>query len=329
MQRSDGLNKFAEKLKKPRGAFLALVYILTAVLIAISLYSLFVEVESQVLEVLFYVVYGLSAILLGYTVYTIVIYARIIKAWFIRTMKKSRIIEKAIDNYGYRTVIVSTVNTVINVCYVAFNLVIAIIYRSGWYMSLTGYYLLLTAMRSGIVLYHRKKAKGRFVFKKKTAERFTEEEKYQLTELKKYGATGWLLTIMPLFLSFAILLMVKNNRAFIYGGWLVYAVAAHAFYKITMAIINVFRAKNSPDVTVKALRAVGLADALVSILALQTTLLYTFSDGTGSGVANAVTGAVVCAVTFAMGVYVIVKAKTHIKTFNQRKKENGREENGI
>lgn len=324
LQNKKDLQNFIKKLKRPRGLFLAIIYILTAVLVSLSIFSLLIKDKSEIVEVVFYVVYGLSAISLGYTVYTIVIYSRYIKSWFVSTMRKSSIIEKAIDNYGYRTVIVSAVNTIINVCYVAFNLVIAIIYRSGWYMSLTGYYLLLTAMRSGIVLYHRKKAKGRLVFKKKNADYLLEEEKYQLTELKKYGATGWLLTVMPLFLSFAILLMVKNNRAFIYGGWLVYAVAAHAFYKITMAIINVFRAKKSPDVTVKALRAVGLADALVSILALQTTLLYAFSDGTGSGAANAVTGAAVCAATFVMGIYVIVKSNKYIKIFYQRKKENGR-----
>ena len=317
-----------EWIKRPRGGYLALTYILTAAFITGSLISLFIETDNQLLQIIFYALYGLAGIFLAFTVYTLVIYAPKIKAGIIKLMRKNSVLEKMLDNYGYRTVIVSAVNTAINVCYVIFNAVIAIVYRSGWYMSLTGYYLLLTLMRSGIVLYHRKKNKGRLVFKN-TQANFTDEQNYALTELKKYRFTGWLLTVMPFLLSFAILLMVKNNRAFIYGGWLVYAVAAHAFYKIIMAIINVFRAKKVSDVTVKALRGVGLADALVSILALQTTLLYAFSDGTGSGWANALTGAIVCAATLAVGIYIIIRSNKKINKFYQRTKENGRKEQSI
>ena len=81
-----------------------------------------------------------------------------------------------------------------------------------------------------------------------------------------------------------------------------------------MAIYNMFKAKKNDDMTVRALRCISLADALVSILALQTTLLYTFSTNLQTNAfANALTGAVVCAITLALGIYMIINANKLLK----------------
>ena len=56
-------------------------------------------------------------------------------------------------------------------------------------------------------------------------------------------------------------------------------------------------------------------DALVSLLALQTTMTAVFSDGTDLSMRalNAVTGFTVCAVTVAMGVWMIVRTNKPLK----------------
>ena len=101
--------------------------------------------------------------------------------------------------------------------------------------------------------------------------------------------------------------MVVEGSAFVRWGWTVFAFAAYAFYKITMAIYNVIKTRKMDDMTLRALRCIGLADAMVSILALQTTLLYAFSTG-NNGVANALTGGVVCAFTVVIGAYMLICA---------------------
>jgi hypothetical protein len=60
---------------------------------------------------------------------------------------------------------------------------------------------------------------------------------------------------------------------------------------------------------VRAIRHINLADALVSILALQTAMFKEFAIGQNVGVYNAVTGGVVCALTLALGTFMIVTAE--------------------
>ena len=134
-----------------------------------------------------------------------------------------------------------------------------------------------------------------------------------------------MLTVIPFFLSFAILQMVTEGRAFVHMGWTSIAFAAYAFYKIVMAIYNVMKARKQEDFTVLALRNIGLADAFVSILALQTCLLYAYSEGAQYGYANALTGGAVCAATLALGVIMIVSANKKTKQL-KRTTEDGRTE---
>lgn len=308
------LKSFLDWLKCPHGFGLALIYLATLISVAGALVLVVFASTNPVLEILSYLSYALAAITFSYTVYTIVIFAPNMKNRLIKFMRKSQFVSRLLDNWGYRTVVFAGFALLINVLYVAFNGVIAIISHSIWYGALATYYILLTALRSGIVLYHRKKSKGKIYFKNSAIEEtFSEEIKFKITEHKKYRACGVLLIILPVSLSFAILQMVVSGSAFIHYGWIIYAVAAYAFYKITMAIINIFKASKSDDMTIRALRCVSLADAMVSILALQTTLLFAFSNGAPTGFANALTGGVVCALTIALGIYMIINANKRLK----------------
>ena len=122
---------------------------------------------------------------------------------------------------------------------------------------------------------------------------------------------------MPLALSFAILEMVADGKAFIRIGWTIYAVAAYTFFKLTLAIYNIIKSKKSDDATIRGLRSISLADASVSLLALQTTLLFTFSDGQGVGFANALTGATVCLFTLLLGIYTVINSNKQLKNYIQ------------
>lgn len=308
---------FLQKLKKPKGWFLAIVYIVTVLCVAAALTLVIIGAESGVLAILSYLSYALAAVTLGYSVYTIVIYAPYVKGNVITLIKKYEFSKRLLEHYGFRTVVFAAFSLLVNVAYVVFNGVLAVIGSSLWYGALAGYYILLTVMRSGIVLYHRNRKTDFFSGRKEIAENVD----VQAVELGKYRTCGALLIVMPLCLSFAILEMVQSGSAFVRVGWTVYAVAAYTFYKITMAIINVVKAMKGDDFTIRALRSISLADAMVSILALQTTLLYTFSDGSGSAWANALTGGAVCALTVALGVYMLVYSRKKMKRINQQKDE--------
>ncbi|MBQ8659082.1 MAG: hypothetical protein IJ506_08090 [Clostridia bacterium] len=309
-----------QKLKKPTGWLLALTYIVTAISIAGALTLVVIMPETLGLQILSYIFYGLAAISLGYTVYTIVLFAPRMKANITSWMRKSKLVSRMLDNYGFRTVLLAAGSLLLNIAYSVFNGVIGILERSVWYGALAGYYILLTLLRSGIVLYHRKKAKGLTRFDDETEERFA--------EIKKFKVCGALLIALPFFLSFAILEMVVNDKGYGYMGIMIYVVAAYTFYKITMAIVNAVRArKKSDDLTIQALRNIGLADALVSILALQTAMFHSFgTELTNTGLANALTGGGVCALTIALGVFTLIVANRKTKELQKEINYAGKSE---
>lgn len=169
--------------------------------------------------------------------------------------------------------------------------------------ALAGYYILLALLRGGVLLYHKRK------------HGVDDPAKNTQTQIKTYRNCGILLLVLNIALSVAIAQMIFDDGAFVYAGLMIYASAAYAFYKITMSIINIFRARKQDDLTVQAIRNVNLADATVSILALQTALLNTFSgEGVNISLFNTLTGSVVSLFTLGLGVFMIIKAnKERIK----------------
>ncbi len=291
-------NRFFEKLKNPRGWFLASTLIGTLFAIIFSLACLFIDYQGKWWEWLVYVVFALSAILLGYTLYVLIRVLPHIKENIIRLLNQNAITAKVLKSYGFRTVLFSGVSMCISILYSLYNGGLALWYHSMWYGALAVYYITLVFLRSGIVLYHGKR-RGR--------------ERNAYLEIRKYRNCGWLLVSTISALSAAILQMVKAGAGFVHAGWTIYVFALYTFYKITMSIINVFKANHFDDFTVQAVRSVNLADALVSILALQTAMLLQFSDGKGMAIANAATGAFVCTLVLALGVFMIVRGNKYLK----------------
>ncbi|MDE7337421.1 MAG: hypothetical protein K2N32_04830, partial [Clostridia bacterium] len=75
---------------------------------------------------------------------------------------------------------------------------------------------------------------------------------------------------------------------------------------------NIVRAKKHSDMTVKAIRNINLADAAVSVLALQTSMMRSFGQGEPAGFSatmNAITGSAVFAFVFALGIFMVLKSK--------------------
>ena len=92
------LKKIWDWLKRHKGGLLALVYVCTAIFIAAALTLVIIANDSPVLEILSYLSYGLAAISLAYTVYTIVIYAPMMKQGVVQCMRRSNFLSKLLDN---------------------------------------------------------------------------------------------------------------------------------------------------------------------------------------------------------------------------------------
>lgn len=297
-------NKFLKWLKRPHGLFLIPIYILAAYFIVSAILFTTAKEGYVVLEILSYVFYALSAIFLAYSVYTVVLFIPIWKKKIVEILKKREFTAKILEHYGFRTVVFSIFSFALSILFAIYNGVIALYSKTLWYGALATYYILLVTLRWGVLGYLNKKRKGKI--------EYSEIEKRN-REIKIYRTSGIILIILPICLSFAILEMVAADRAFERLGLTIYFAATYAFYKIITACYNFFKARKGDDLIVQTARNINLADAFVSILALQTSMFHSFAAGQNYGFANAITGAVVCALTVALGIIMLVGGQKRLK----------------
>ncbi len=300
------LEKLLEKLKSPSKLVTALTFALTVVFATLSFVFLAVGYEGNtLLEILAYLSFALAALTLAYSVYLGIRYGRGILEWVKALLHSFRFTEKMLVSFNFRTVVTALGYFLTGLAYSLFNGTLGILYGSIWYGALACYYIILTLARGGVVgLHYRMASKCDF----------------DLRATLAYRRCGILILLLNVSLSSAIAQMIFDDRAFVYPGWIVIAYAAYAFYKITMATVNLVKAKASEAYTVKAIRCINLVDAAVSILALQTALLYAYSQGNpeGNSIANTLTGTAVTLLTVGISIYMIVAANKRIKTFKEK-----------
>lgn len=172
--------------------------------------------------------------------------------------------------------------------------VLGIISKSAWYISITVYYLILAIMKGNV---------------------FHSKIKHN-TELKKaraYRYCGIMFIFLTLALSGIIVLIYTSNMYFEYAGLLIYAAAAFVFYKLILAIYNIFKARKQEDLYIQSIRNVNLVSATVSVLVLQVAMFQAFSPENNTSFANGVVGGLVSAIILALGIFMIIKSNKKLK----------------
>ena len=120
-------------------------------------------------------------------------------------------------------------------------------------------------------------------------------------------AAGILLLALNFALTGVILLTIAQDTAKRYSEVVVISIARYTFYKIIMAVANMVKVRKTRSPVLIAIRNIGTADALVSMLTLQATMLASFQGkgGLDANRMNAITGMVVCVLILALGVSMI------------------------
>ena len=292
------MNRLLKFLKRPSKAALWVIYPLTLLFVTLSIAALVIP-ATGIWEVGAYAVYGLAAIFFGYSCYTAVIYAGAMKRGIIKLLKGNDFTRELLESFDFRTVIGGLLSFGASILYGVFNGVIGILSKSIWYGSLAAYYILLTLIRGGILLRHKKSKR-------------TKDSRLKRT--KTYLNSGILLLILNIALSVAIAQMIFEGMGFIYNGIMIYVSALYAFIKIGLAIYNFIRAHRQEDILIEGVRNISLIDGAVSILALQTAMLTAFSDGElDYSLMNTLTGIAVSAVAYTVAVFTVIKGAKIIK----------------
>ncbi len=280
-------------IKHPPKWLTILIYLMTVVFAVLSVVLLALNLAEKFYA---YIVFVLAAICLTYAVFLFVRSAPKIKLWFIDTLKKYKFTRKIYEDYSFRTIIFSSFSLFINFCFGAFEIVMGAIGHSIWFGSLGLYHLILSFTRFGIVFRYYKQNK-------------TQKTNIEQT-IKTYRNTGICILIFNLALAGSIGQMIFSQRAFEYAGLMIFAIAAYTFYKVIISIFGIFKARKHNDFNTQSLRNLNLTDAMISLYALQTALIATFSvEGNDMAFMNMATGIVVTLLSLGLGIFMIVKSK--------------------
>ena len=174
-----------------------------------------------------------------------------------------------------------------NMAFAVYHLVYGIFAKSIWMLTLGVYYLILSIIRF-FVLRTRKNTR--------LGTRFT----------------GIMLMILAIPLLGSTILSVICDRGYNLHMIIMIAMAAYAFTKVTIATVNLIKSRHGTDAKYMMLRNISFADALVSIFALQRSMLVSF-EGMSSGeiqIMNACLGCGVCIMVFLLGLNLITQKYT-------------------
>ena len=308
----DGEEKNEEKkqnavirwLKNPRGGIIVALYAFTAICAAGAVLSATLPEEGSPMAYAAYFIYALAAVSLGLSVYVTVKLIPRAKKKIIAALQKREFTSRLLENYGFRTLVFAVVSLSVSAAYAVFNGVIAAMDLSVWYSALAAYYLTLAVMR-GYLLFHSRK--------KNRAEAQISAGLLKKKQIETYRNCGILLILLPVCLSFAIMQMIVSDKSFKHEGLAIYGAAAYSFYKLTMAIINTVKARKNDDYTVRAIRIINLADGVVSLFALQVSMVREFAPEIDKSFGNGFLGAATCLFIIFLGVYMIITACVRLK----------------
>lgn len=238
---------------------------------------------------------GMEESALAYIAYPLSAYALAIVAGgmpeAVRRIKtaamKRQLVSRLVKDRDFRYKIGLGFGLVVSAFFALFKLLAGRHFRSYWLICVGVYYLVLTCLRLGL-----------FKALRQDGLDFAEEKRIARN-------TGWLMLLLNAVMSSIVLQMVRDNRSYRYPGVIIYAIAAYAFYKISVALWRVVR-RGWESPVMGALRRLKLTEAMMSVLALQTALLARFGeDPLLHQIFNAFSGAIVCAGVLVLSVQTI------------------------
>ncbi|WP_147590237.1 hypothetical protein [Thomasclavelia saccharogumia] len=218
-------------------------------------------------------------------------------------LERIPLLKKYMNDSSFKTHVLLYLSVGINILYAIIKFISGVIYHSFWFGTLAVYYFLLAVMRLLLLRHVSNNILGQNI----------------ILELKQYRICGIILGVMNIALTGVVVLMVKKNEGFEYGGYLIYVMAMYTFYSVINAIINVVKYRNSKSPIISASKVITFVSALVSILSLETAMLVQFNTEKGPAFRQlmiGITGSVVCFIVLLTAFYMVVNSIKAIRKYS-------------
>ena len=274
---------------------------LMAVLVIVSAAALiFVFVKGMEQSVPAYVVYGLAF----YTLSVVSIFCVLVLPGQYSAIKQ-KIYNNPLGNRYmtdrvFRTNVSLSVSFVISMLYVGINIWSWYVLKSYWFMVLAVYYVIMAVMRFLLVRYVRIQKIGTSI----------------LGEWKRARICAYILLLINLSLSGAVLMILYQHRGYDYPGIMIYVMATYTFYALTMSIVDIVKYRKMGSPVMSTAKIVSLSAALVSLLNLETAMFAQFGADMApqhQRIFIILTGAGVSITVVTLSVILIVNANNEIR----------------
>ena len=167
-------------------------------------------------------------------------------------------------------------------------------------MVLAVYYVIMAVMRYLLVRYVRIQKIGTDI----------------LSEWKRSRICAYILLLINLSLSGAVLMILYQHRGYDYPGMMIYVMAMYTFYALTMSIVDIVKYRKMGSPIMSTAKIVSLSAALVSMLNLETAMFAQFGTDMAQQDQNLMimlTGAGISITVITLSVMLIAKATIEIR----------------
>lgn len=292
------MRRIWEFVRRPPKIIQSIVYIAAIFCSAASLLLVFKEQADCTAA---FAVFTAAMIALSYSVYLLICFLPHYNEQILILLGRHTFTQSFMQDYGFRARITSILSLAVNIGYAVFEGILAIITMSVWYGALSGYYAVLSVLRFFVLERFRKASKESSM-----------DGQYQIAMWKTYRSCGAALMLLSFAMSAAIAQMVLSDRHMEYTGVMIYAAAAYTFYKISVSIFNIVKARRYQNAYLQSLKNINFADALLSLTSLQAAMISTFSAGDELKPLNVLTGGIACILMIGIAVLMMINASKKI-----------------
>ena len=287
--------KFGKRMLFPPIWLMAILTVLSAILLT------FVFVRGWEQKAIAYVTYLLAF----YTLTVVSLFCALVLPKQYQQIKakiySNPLARRYLTDRAFRTKISLRLSLGISLAYVAINLLTWHWVRSWWFVVLAGYYSIMAVMRFLLVGYFRKNEIGASL----------------PAEWRRARSCAFILLLVNLSLSGAVLMILFQNRGYDYPGILIYVMALYSFYSTIHAVIDIIKYRKLGSPVLSTAKIVSLSAALVSMLNLETAMFAQFGgemSPENQQLFIILTGAGVSITVVTLSVWLIVKATKEIRS---------------
>ena len=226
---------------------------------------------------------------------------------------KYKYVEKYLTDDIFQTQTMLLASLAMNIAAATFKFVMGVWFGSKWLVTVSIYFLTLSAMR--LLLLNRER-------KSKKLE--TPEHK-RLYDLKSYRACGYMVLFMNMIVGRMIVQMLVDNEGYDYPGVMLYLIGLFAIANFANAIYNVRKYWHIYNPMISAAKRLSFSTAMVLLYTLQTSALARFGDNHEQlrRLLNSVSGAVVELVLFTMALLMIIRSNQEMRKLKHLEENQG------